>query len=263
MNRLPSFHISRRFLKVWRRNLIVYAKIWPVNFLPPLLEPLFFLVAFGVGLGAFIETVNYGGKQLSYVAFITPSLLAFNIMNNAFYENTYTSFVRMYYQKTFDALMATPLSMEEVITGEIAWGATKSAIATVLMLAAVAPFKLVAWPWALLLIPLSFLGGFAFGSIAMFFTGITPTIDMFNVPVFLFITPMFLFSGTFFPIDVLPLWGKILAYSLPLTHLVNLCRDICLGSLGMELVWSLAYLICFILIFFPLALASMHRRLIH
>ena len=184
-------------------------------------------------------------------------------MYNAFFENTYSSFVRMYYQKTFDAIMATPLSLEEVVTGEIAWGATRSVIAAAIVLGVVSAFGLAHYPHALLILPLAFLGGIAFGSIAMFFTGIVPSIDMFNLPVFLFVTPMFLFSGTFFPIDGLPRWVQHFAALLPLNHLVDLTRHLCLGMLPPKLLWDVAYLVVFSLVFYPLALAAMHRRLVH
>ena len=262
MNRTQRWSISWRFIRVWQRNLRVYQRIWKINFLPPLLEPVLYIVAFGLGFGGLIGKISYQHLEISYVAFITPALLAINIMNNAFFENTYASFVRMYYQKTFDALLATPLSLEEVITGEIIWGATKSVIATVIMQAALSMFGLIAYPHGLLIIPLAFLGGIAFGSIGMLCTGIVPSIDMFNLPLFLFITPMFLFSGTFFPIDNLPQWAKSLSLLFPLTHLVHIVRQLSLGIIHAGLLWQVGYLIVFSLIFFPLGLFAMHQRLI-
>ncbi len=257
-----SFHISRRFLRVWRRNAVVYRKIWKINFLTPLLEPVFYLLAFGYGMSTLIGKVAFEGRELPYVVFITPSLLAIAMMYNAFFENTYASFVRMYYQKTFDAMLATPLSLDEVIAGEIVWGATKSLIATAIMLAVVTAFGLVSYPHVLLLLPLSFLAGVAFGSIGMFFTGIIPTIDAFNLPIFLFVTPMFLFSGTFFPVTGLPVWAQNLAMIFPLTHLVSVTRYLCLGMTGIGLLWGILYLTVFSGVFFPLALVVMRRRLI-
>lgn len=262
MRPLPSFKISWRFLHVWQRNWVVYKKIWMINFLPPLLEPLFYLLAFGVGLSTLITDVSFEGIKISYLAFITPSLLAITMMYNSFFENTYASFVRMYYQKTFDAMMATPLFLEEVITGEIVWGATKSVIATCIMLGVVSLFGLVHYPHGLMLIPLSFLGGLAFGAMGMFFTGLVPSIDMFNLPIFLFITPMFLFSGTFFPVDNLPVWAQKFALFLPLTHLVHASRSLCLGMMSDNLLWAVGYMAVLTMIFFPLAITVMHRRLI-
>jgi lipooligosaccharide transport system permease protein len=257
-----AINISGRFIKVWQRNFTVYRKIWKINFLPPILEPLFYLFAFGAGLGALVGSIFYKGSAVSYIGYIAPALISINMMYNSFFENTYSSFVRMYYQKTFDAMLATPLSIEDIITGEIVWGATKSVIATAIMLFMISFFGIIQLPDALLLLPIAFIGGMAFGSVGMFFTAIMPSIDSFNLPVFLFITPMFLFSGTFFPLENLPSWAQKAAQILPLTHLVNMCRAISLGYIKPELLFDLLYLIVFCCIFFPLALIRMHRRLI-
>ncbi len=254
--------MSTGVFRVWQRNLDVYRQNWKISFMPPLLEPLLYLTAFGIGFSGLIGEVNYGQGKISYLAFIAPALLAINIMNNAFFENTYASFVRMYYQKTFDAMMATPLSVEEIITGEIVWGATKSVIATVIMMAILAFFDLIAYPDGLLLIPLAFCGGFAFGAVGMYFTGIVSHIELFNLPFFLFITPMFLFSGTFFPLEGMPPWARWLAMSLPLTHLVDLSRGLCYGGFAKSVTPALGYLLLFAAIFYPLALKRMRRRLI-
>ena len=259
---MKGLAITRRFFRVWRRNLKVYSKTWKISFVPPLLEPLFYLFAFGAGLGALVGALSYRGMEISYVAYLAPALIAINMMYNAFFENSYSSFVRMYYQKTYDAMMTTPLSLEEVITGEIFWGATKSAIATAIMTAVVGLFGLLSWPSSLLLLPLAFLGGLAFGAVAMLFTSLVPNIETFNLPIFLFITPMFLFSGTFFPLDNLPGWARLVADFLPLTHLVRLARSCAYARLHAENLWSILYLVVFSGIFFPLALLAMRRRLI-
>ncbi|MCX5849268.1 MAG: ABC transporter permease [Deltaproteobacteria bacterium] len=257
-----NFNISIRFIRIWQRNLTVYRESWKINFLPPLLEPFFYLLAFGIGFSGMIGRVSYASKEVSYVLFIAPALVAINIMNNAFFENTYGSFVRMYYQKTFDAMMATPLNAEEIITGEIVWGATKAVIGTIIMLTVISFFGLVSYPAGILIVFVAFLGGIAFGSVAMFFTGMVSKIELFNLPVFLFITPMFLFSGTFFPITGLPVWAQYFALVLPLTHLVNLVRALSFGLFNSELLISLSYLIVFCLVMFPLAIFKMRRRLI-
>ncbi|MGA1795345.1 MAG: ABC transporter permease [bacterium] len=257
-----SRRISLRFIRVWQRDLKVYRKTWRINFLPPLLEPLFYVVAFGLGLGAMVGSVTYQTIEISYVSFIAPALIAITIMNNAFFENTYASFVRMYYQKTFDSMMATPLSLEEIIAGEIFWGATKSVIAAIIMAGILSIFNLIRYPWGLLLIPLAFVGGIGFGSVGMLFTGIIPNIETFNIPVFLFITPMFLFSETFFPLTTLPGWAQQFSRILPLTHLVQAGRALCFGRITIDLIFNIAYLTFFAFLFFPLALSRMRRRLI-
>ncbi len=262
MTERAQARISRRFLRVWQRNLIVYRKSWKISFIPPFLEPLFYLIAFGIGMSGLVGSLRYRGSDISYVSFIAPALIGVSIMYNSFFETTYASFVRMYYQKTFDAMLATPLSLEEVITGEIVWGATKSLIAAVIMIVVIGFFGLIRFPAGLLLLPLAVVGGIAFASIGMFFTGIVANVEMFNLPVFLFVTPMFLFSGTFFPIENLPPWAQQIALIFPLTHLTSLARDFCFGQIRLSMLWKTGYLLVFSLIFFPLAISKMHQRLI-
>jgi lipooligosaccharide transport system permease protein len=254
--------ISWRFMRVWRRNLITYRRIWKVSFITPLLEPLFFITAFGLGFSGMIEGVSYGGATLSYTDYIAPALIASAVMNNAFFETTYASFVRMYYQKTFDGILATPISTEEVIIAEIVWAASKATAAATIMLLVLGGFGFVDLPQGLIILPLAFIGGLAFASAGMFFTGIIPTIDMFNLPIFLFISPMFLFSGTFFPVSNLPAWAQPFALAFPLHHLVELFRTFCTGAHETPTWISLTYLPLFLLLFALLALVMMKRRLI-
>jgi lipooligosaccharide transport system permease protein len=254
--------ISRRFFRVWQRDLTVYRKSWKVSVLPPLLEPLLYIAAFGIGLSGLVGNVDYQGRSISYVDFVIPALLATTIMYNAFFETSYNSFVRMYYQKTFDAMMATPLTMPEIITGEISWAATKSLLSAGLMLPVISAFGLLNFPRSLLILPLAVVGGLAFGATGMFFTSIVRGIETFNLPVFLFITPMFLFSGTFFPLDQLPGWGQAVAMCLPLTHLVLLARGATLGMWHPILFLSLVYILVYTLILLPWSLIKMERRLI-
>lgn len=261
--KLHAADITSRFLAVWYRNWVVYLRTWKVSFLPPFLEPILYIAAFGLGLGSLIDSISYQGLKLSYVGFIAPALIAVSIMNSSFFETTYSSFVRMYYLKTFDATMSAPVSVDEVTTGEIVWGASRSLIAAAIMLAVLSAFGLLRWPHSLLILPLAVLGGFGFGAIGMVFTGTVPNIDMFTLPTFLFITPMFLFSGTFFPLDTLPHWAQVLAMTLPLTHLSNLAREICLGFPGgPAILWSVLYLAVFSAVFFIAAIIVMRHRLV-
>jgi lipooligosaccharide transport system permease protein len=130
------------------------------------------------------------------------------------------------------------------------------------MIVVIGLFGFIQFPEGLLLLPLAMLGGIAFGSIGMFFTGIVANIEMFNLPVFLFVTPMFLFSGTFFPLENLPSWAQQLALVFPLTHLTHLARAFSFGHVDLSLLWETGYLLLFSFIFFPLSIFKMHRRLI-
>jgi len=251
--------ISRLSLNVWRRNWDVFFKTYQVNFLPPFIEPVLYLLAIGFGLGMYVGEIN----GIPYVNYIAPALLAISIMNASFFECTYSSYVRMYYQKTFDAMIATPLSLDDVITGELLWGATRSLIYSSVMLLVLILFGVVDLPLSLLIIPFSFLAGLLFACIAMCFTAITPGIDALNYPAFLFITPMFLFSGTFFPLEVLPQTVQVIAVTLlPLTQLVIITRSLTLSSLSPLFLYSLLWIIMVTALCFILSLRLMRRRLI-
>lgn len=251
--------ITSRAWKVWRRNLEVFSRTWQVNALPPFVEPILYLLAIGFGLGGYIGTI----EGVPYVQFIAPALVSISAMNSAFFECTYGSYVRMYYMKTFDAIVATPVSIDEVIAGEILWGATRGMIYTMIMLPVLFAFGVIAMPLSLIAIPLAFLIGLLFGSIAMCFTAISPSIDALNYPSFLFITPMFLVSGTFFPLSTLPVVLQDFALLfLPLTHAVALMRAITLGTFSPFLLASLAWIAIATAVLFLLALNLMKRRLV-
>jgi len=251
--------LTRRVWKVWQRNFDVFLKTIASNFLPSLLEPILYLVALGLGLGVFIQSI----EGVPYVNFIAPALVAISVMNGSFFECTFGSFVRMYFQKTFDAIIATPVSVEEVIAGELVWGATRATINSTTVLAVIAAFGLISSPLFLLVPLLTFLGGLMFASIAMCFTAIAPNIDFFNYPSFLLVTPMFLLSGTFFPLSQLPLPVQTAAQIfLPLTHVVNIIRGLVLGRTEIFLLLSLVWIAAVTIFFFVLSINLMKKRLI-
>jgi lipooligosaccharide transport system permease protein len=251
--------LTYRVWRVWRRDFDVFMKTWKVNFFPPLLEPILYLVAMGYGLGQLVKSA--GG--LPYIQFIATALVAISVMNSSFFECTYGSFVRMYYQRTFDGIIATPVSVEEVIAGELLWGATRSLISSVIVLGVVASFGLVSSPLFILILPIAFMGGLMFSSIAMCFTAIAPNIDFFNYPAFLFITPMFLLSGTFFPLSQLPQGLQTFALAvLPLVHEVTLTRGLITGNLESLMLLSILWILAVTIFFFVLGINSMKRRLI-
>jgi len=270
---LPS--LTYRVWLVWRRNLDVFTKTIVVNFLPALMEPILYLAAFGFGLGALFGAGGHipGLGTTTYIQYIAPGLIAIAVMYGSFYECTYASFVRMYYQKTFDAIIATPVSVEEVIAGEMLWGATRAAINGTIVLAVVAAFGLVSSWWAFLVPLVAFFGGLLFSAIGMCFTSVASGIDFFNFPTFLFITPMFLLSGTFFPLAVIPNAFALQVVALgvfPLTHIVNIMRGIMSGNIGSlaglssTAMWTLAilWIALVAVVFFLLAIYLMKKKLI-
>lgn len=255
-------NLSFQSLRVWQRDADVYFTVWKTEFLPPLLEPILYVFGFGLGLGQLVHEVHYQGRALPYLSFMAPGVLAVAIMFWAFFETTFSSYVRMYYQKTFDAILATPLLVEDVILGELLWGTTKAMIASVIMLGVLAALGLVAWPTGLWVIPIAAAGGLLFAGFGLIMTSAVKTISQFNVPMFAFILPMFTFAGTFFPLDVLPQWALVVAWCLPLTHLSLLVRSAVLNMGHPMIPWSVAYVVVAALGLAAWSLQRMKRRLI-
>jgi len=245
-------------LKVLARNLIVFRKTWTTNLAFNIVEPLLYLAALGVGLGAMVE----GIEGMSYIQFVAPGVVATSAMWAAAAECSYDSFVRMHFQKIYHAIVATPINLEEVVVGELLYGTFKSLLSGTVILIVIAALGLVLSPWALFIPIVLILNGLVFSQIAMIWTGIVPKIDNFAYFFTLIVTPMFLFSGVFFPLDVLPRVLQQLAWLLPLYHIVILLRSLTIGLITFELLYHVLWLTLFILIIFPLPQMLMRRRLI-
>ncbi|MDP2931946.1 MAG: ABC transporter permease [Chloroflexota bacterium] len=248
---------SWRFIRVWQRNRDVFFKLWRPEITGFVVEPIIIILTMGLGLGAFIGSIG----QESYIQFIAPGIIASYAMFSATFECTYGSFVRMEYQKTYDAIIATPLNVEDVIVGEIFWGATRALMTGTAITIIAAIFGLVSSPWALLIPPLSFLQGLMFGSIALFFTSMTPAIYSFNYFFTLFVTPMSFFSGVYFPLDQFPQIVQTISWVLPLTPVTYLTRALVSGNIHPGLLWSLLLIVGIGVVFFMVALVTMRRRL--
>jgi len=248
---------SRRFIRVWQRNSDVFFRLWYSELPAFVAEPIIILLAMGLGLGAYVGLVD--GQK--YIEFVAPGIIASYAMFSATFECTYGTYIRMEYQKTFDAIIATPLTVEDVTAGEIFWGATRSAMTGIVILAIAAAFQLVHSPWAVLVPALSFLEGMMFSAIAVVFTSIVPSIYSFNYFFSLFVTPMFFFSGVFFPLSSFPEAVQTLSWIAPLTPVVRLNRGLINGEFQLDLLWSLAIIIALTALFFLISLVTMKRRL--
>lgn len=248
---------SWRFIRVWQRNRDVFFRLWHSEAPGSIAEPIILLLAMGLGLGAYVGLVD--GQR--YIEFIAPGIIASYAMFSASFECTYGSYVRMEYQKTYDAIIATPLNVEDVIAGEIFWGATRSLLTGTIILAIATIFQLVHSPWALLIPVLAFLEGLMFASIAILFTSLAPAIYSFNYYFTLFITPMFFFSGVFFPLSSFPEIVQTLSWIAPLTPVVHLSRALISGEFHIDLLWALVLIIGLTALFFSISLVTMRRRL--
>ncbi len=243
---------------MFSRNRDVFLKTWKVNFIPPILEPLLYLLAIGYGLGTLVGTV----EDMPYVEFFAPAIITITMMMTAFFETTYSSYVRMYYQKTWDAVGATPLTLDDVLVGELLWAATRATMSATLMTLVVAAFGLLSWPSALFIVPLAFTVGLMFVGLGLIATAKVPAIDNFSYAFYLFITPQFLFSGTFFPLHQLPPFLEHAALILPLTNAVLLVRAAAHGEpSGLE-AFAIGYLAVAAVAFSLIAITLMKKRLI-
>jgi lipooligosaccharide transport system permease protein len=225
----------KKAFRVWQRNFTVYTKLYKSSIALNFAEPVIYLVAFGIGLGPFVKEI----KGMPYIDFIAPGIIASSVFA-ATYECTYGTFVRMTFQRTFDAILATPVGVDDLVAGEMLWGATKSAFYGAIIAAVVSAFGLVGSPMIALAVPLLFLAGLIFAGISMIVTAIVPGIDSFNYFYTLFMTPMFFFSGIFFPLDELPPVIAKVAFFTPLYHVVNSLRGFSEGSIPLkDVLWVL------------------------
>jgi len=253
----PYRNVSYRAIFVWQRHRDVFLKTIATSLIPPFLDPLFYLLGMGYGLGSMISPI----KGMSYVEFIAPALLASVMMTAPFFECTIGTFVRIHYQKTFDAMISTPLSVEDVVTGDLFYGASRAVLQCSAIMLVIFAFGLIKSPLALLILPLCFVIGLVFGSVALFYTSFIPAINYVDYFFTLFMTPMFIFAGTFFPISQLPLWAQKVAHFMPLFHAVNITRGLNSGKLD-GLWFDFVWLIAFGMIFYALALMRMRSRLL-
>jgi lipooligosaccharide transport system permease protein len=166
---------------------------------------------------------------VSYRQFVAPGILAITMMQVSFGETTYNSFIRMWFQKTWEAITATPMTLDDVLVGELAWAAMKGAINAFLMAIVIALFGLLPWTMVPLVVPVALLVGMGFAGIGLCWSALVKGIDGFSFAMYLFMTPMMLFAGTFFPLAQLPRGAELVARALPLTNAVLVLRPISLG----------------------------------
>ncbi len=246
------------FIPVWKRNRDVFIKLFWVNFFLPLLEPLFYIFAFGYGLGAFVKDID----GLPYKVFLTPAIIAMAALNSSFFYTTYSSFVKMIFQKTFDAIIVTPVGIDDVVIGEILWGATRGVISGLIVMMVFVLLGLIKISHFILFLPLIAVLSFTFSSLGMFFTAVVKNIESFNFPIFLYFTPMMFFSGTFFPLTHLD--EKIIMVSkvlFPLSFSIEALRSIYLSFSSSKLLLGFVPLFHGLIFYFT-SIILMRRKLI-
>jgi lipooligosaccharide transport system permease protein len=228
------------------------------NILPNFFEPVFYLLSIGIGVGAYITQM--GGT--SYMEFLAPGLVCVAAMNGASFEVTYNVFVRLEYQKAYDAILTTPVEPDDVLAGEVLWAVTRACIYGGCFFIVIAAVGLAPLPSALLVLPVIPLAGLLFAAIGIVFSLRISNIDLFSFYFTLFLTPLFLFSDVFFPLqDRLSEGWLWVAEILPLLHPVRLARAAFQGEASLILLWDLAYLLGVSLLLLAWARRGVRQRL--
>ena len=232
---------GQRWLRMIERNLLVYKHGWLVLF-SGFFEPLFYLLSIGFGLGRLVgDVTGPGGEQIPYALFVAPALLAASAMNGAITESTFNFFFKLNYDKTFASILTTPMSPADISLGELAWALIRGALYTIGFIAVMFVMGLVRSPLIVLTLPGALLIGFAFAAMGMAATSFMRTWQDFDL-IQLVVLPMFLFSGTFFPLDNFPPLAQTLIQLTPLYHGVDLLRGLSVGVVGPETLVHVAYL---------------------
>ena len=227
------------------RNIFALRTTNALVFFSGFVEPVFYLLAFGFGLGNFVGRVgDAGGPSLSYATYIAPALLATSAMNGAIADSMWNVFIKMHFGKFYNAVMATSLGALDTAAGEIGWAMIRGACYAVGFMCVVTPLHLVPSAWALLAIPAAALVAFGFASAGMAITSYMRSMQQLNWVNF-WLLPMFLFSGAFFPIDRYPWLLQHIIEVLPLWQAIAMLRALMYGQLDASLLGHVAYFVLF------------------
>jgi lipooligosaccharide transport system permease protein len=259
---------ARRTLPLWGplagrlvyRNLLVGRRSW-LLFLSGFFEPVFFLLGIGLGVGALVGDVEYRGELVPYKEFVAPAMLAASAMNGAVYESTINVFAKLKWMRTYDGVLATPLSIRDVALGELTYALIRGGIYAVGFMVVMLAMGLVASWWAVLAVPAAILIGAAFAAVGLI--GVT---FMRSWPDFAMIElvslPLFLFSATFVPLDEYPPAAQWIVPLTPLYHGVELIRALTLGTVSAQTLVHVAYLLVMMLVGLAIADRRLERLLL-
>jgi lipooligosaccharide transport system permease protein len=247
-----------RLYSVWFRHMKVYTTHLFSNGFPPFIEPLVFLVGIGFGLGTYIKEMD----GMPYREFLGTGLLVTTAMFTAGFECSFGTFIRLEYHKVYDGMLASPLTANDLIIGEILWAGTKGFFFSAAVLIVLTLFGVVSMPFSLASPFIGFITALMFASLSLLVTSFVKTINHFNFYFTGFISPMFFFSGVVFPIKNLPPAIQPITELVPLTHSVRLVRAICTNHYKMILLWDILYITLFVAIIGYFATKRLTKRLV-
>ena len=252
---LPT--LSLRFIPVWRRNFLVWRKLAIPSILGNLADPAFYMLGLGYGLGGLLPEV--GG--VPYLTFLAAGTVCYSTMNSASFEALYSGFSRMHEQRTWEAILNTPVTLDDIVLSEILWAATKSLMAGVAVLLVIWLLGMSHTLLSLWVIPLALLLGLCFAAVGLIMTALAPSYDFFMYYFTLVITPMMVLCGVFFPVTQLPEALQLVSQLLPLTHAVDIARPLLNNTVPENVLTHVGVLIGFTLAGFYLSLVLFRRRL--
>ena len=231
MRAAPAVPVFGRFaparvVRVWARNFRVWRRLAIPSLVGNMVDPLIYIFALGVGLGALVGDV--GGQ--SYLHFVAPGILCINLLNVSSFEGMYSAFTRMHMQGTWDAMLNAPMTVEDVVFGEWAWATSKALINSACIMGVLALFDVVSLPWALAALPAFALFAMTCASIALAYNAVSPSYEFFMYFFTLYMTPLLMLSGAFFPLEVLPGWLAAVVLALPMAAVVDVARDLLNGQ---------------------------------
>ena len=251
-----------RPLALVERKILIYRHTWPV-LLADIFEPVLYLLSMGVGIGVLVGGLtSLGAHPVRYAAFVAPALLATSAMNGAMNETTFNMFAKLKLDSTYQSMLASPLSVRDIVAGEVAWAALRGTLVSTTFLGVLAATGLVSSPWALLVPVGAAAIGFAFAAVGLAVVTYLRSWQDFQY-VQLVMLPMFLFATTFYPVGVYPRPVQIGVECLPLYQGIELLRGPALGAVGLHLLWAVLYLLAMGTLGLALALRRLQRTLTH
>jgi lipooligosaccharide transport system permease protein len=252
---LPANPVN--WIAVWRRNYLVWRKLAIASMFGNLADPMIYLFGLGFGLGLMVGHVD----GVSYISFLAAGTVASSVMMSASFESMYSGFSRMHVQRTWEAIMHTPLTLGDIVLGEVIWAASKATLSGAAIMLVAGALGYASFPSMLLALPVIMLTGLAFASVTMIVTSLAPSYDFFMFYQTLVLTPMLLLSGVFFPVTQLPAAAQTVTLLLPLANAVDLMRPAMLGRPVEHAALHVAVLAAYVVVPFVISAVLFRRRL--
>lgn len=248
-----------KWFAIWLRNFCVWRKLMIESLLGNFADPLIYLIALGFGLGSYVGNLD----GLPYLVFLSSGIVCSSAMNAATFEGLYSAYTRMTAQKTWDSMLATPINVSDIVLGETLWAGTKGLInATAILIVAALLHLVYSW-YALIVLPIVFIMATCFGAFALTMTAFAKSYDFFTYYFTLFISPMMLLSGVFFPLTKMPIFVKVLAHFSPLYYAIQLIRPLMTNRSLNAPFLDMGVIILFTIIAYGIAVKLMHKRMIN